>query len=96
MLLVLFSAGLIAVSVVCFMLTDTDLLPEMDEGGFVLDYWTPAGSSLTETNRIISHLEQMLSEVPEIESTSRRTGLRTRPGRSDGSQSRRHPRQVKA
>ncbi|MGE5055679.1 MAG: efflux RND transporter permease subunit [Acidobacteriota bacterium] len=74
-LLLLFSAGLIAVSVVCFMLTDTDLLPEMDEGGFVLDYWTPAGSSLTETNRIISHLEQILSEVPEIESTSRRTGL---------------------
>jgi multidrug efflux pump subunit AcrB len=75
LLLLLFSAGLIAVSVVCFMLTDTDLLPEMDEGGFVLDYWTPAGSSLTETNRIIAHLEKMLSEVPEIESTSRRTGL---------------------
>ncbi|MFL6442256.1 MAG: efflux RND transporter permease subunit [Candidatus Sulfotelmatobacter sp.] len=75
LLLLLFSAGLVAVSVVCFMLTDTDLLPEMDEGGFVLDYWTPAGSSLTETNRIISHLEQMLKEVPEIESTSRRTGL---------------------
>ena len=75
LLLLLFSAGLIAVSVVCFMLTDTDLLPEMDEGGFVLDYWTPAGSSLTETNRIISHLEQMLKEVPEIKSTSRRTGL---------------------
>ena len=74
-LLLLFSAGLIAVSVICFMLTDTDLLPEMDEGGFVLDYWTPAGSSLTETNRMISHLEQMLKEVPEIESTSRRTGL---------------------
>jgi multidrug efflux pump subunit AcrB len=74
-LLLLFSAGLIGVSVVCFMLTDTDLLPEMDEGGFVLDYWTPAGSSLTETNRIIAHLEKMLSEVPEIESTSRRTGL---------------------
>jgi len=74
-LLLLFSAGLIVVSAVCFMLTDTDLLPEMDEGGFVLDYWTPAGSSLTETNRIIAHLERMLSEVPEIESTSRRTGL---------------------
>jgi multidrug efflux pump subunit AcrB len=75
LLLLLFSAGLIVVSAASFMLTDTDLLPEMDEGGFVLDYWTPAGSSLTETNRIIAHLEKMLSEVPEIESTSRRTGL---------------------
>lgn len=75
LLLVLFSAALVVVSVACFMLSDTDLLPEMDEGGFVLDYWTPAGSSLTETNRIISHLERMLADVPEIESTSRRTGL---------------------
>jgi multidrug efflux pump subunit AcrB len=75
LLLVLFSTGLIAISVLCFMFTDTDLLPEMDEGGFVLDYWTPAGSSLTETNRIVGHLEQMLREVPEIESTSRRTGM---------------------
>ena len=75
LILILFSAGLIVISVVCFMFTDTDLLPEMDEGGFVLDYWTPAGSSLTETNRVIRHLEQILREVPEIESTSRRTGL---------------------
>jgi len=74
-LLVLFSAGLVVVSVVCFVFTDTDLLPEMDEGGFVLDYLTPAGSSLTETNRIVGHVEQMLREVPEVESTSRRTGL---------------------
>jgi multidrug efflux pump subunit AcrB len=75
MLLVIFSAALIVVSFICFQFTDTDLLPEMDEGGFVLDYWTPSGSSLTETNRIIGHVEQMLREVPEVESSSRRTGL---------------------
>jgi len=74
-LLILFSAGLVVVSVLCFLFTDTDLLPEMDEGGFVLDYLTPAGSSLTETNRIVGHVEQMLREIPEVESTSRRTGL---------------------
>ena len=75
LLLALFSLGLIAVSILCFELSDTDLLPEMDEGGFVLDYWTPSGSSLTETNRIVGHVEQMLREVPEVESSSRRTGL---------------------
>ena len=75
LLLVIFSAVLIVVSFVCFQFSDTDLLPEMDEGGFVLDYWTPSGSSLTETNRIIGHVEQMLREVPEVESSSRRTGL---------------------
>src|SRR5712672_3563025 len=35
----------------------------------------PAGSSLAETNRVITHIEQMLREMPEVESTSRRTGL---------------------
>ena len=32
----------------------SDLLPEMDEGGFILDYIMPAGSSLTETNRVLA------------------------------------------
>ena len=47
----------------------------MDEGGFILDYIMPAGSSLAETNRVIRHIEQMLRDTPEVESTSRRTGL---------------------
>jgi multidrug efflux pump subunit AcrB len=75
MLLVAFSVALIVISFVCFQFSDTDLLPAMDEGGFVLDYWTPSGSSLTETNRIVGHVEQMLREIPEVESSSRRTGL---------------------
>jgi multidrug efflux pump subunit AcrB len=74
-MLVLFSAVLIVVSYLCYSFSGSDLLPEMDEGGFVIDYLTPAGSSLTETNRVVGHVEQMLREVPEVESTSRRTGL---------------------
>ena len=53
----------------------SDLLPEMDEGGFILDYIMPAGSSLAETNRVLEHVERILHGVPEVESTSRRTGL---------------------
>ena len=53
----------------------SDLLPEMDEGGFILDYIMPAGSSLTETNRVLEHVDQILRSLPEVESTSRRTGL---------------------
>jgi len=53
----------------------SDLLPEMDEGGFILDYFTPAGSSLAESNRMLDHVERILRETPEVESTSRRTGL---------------------
>jgi CzcA family heavy metal efflux pump len=53
----------------------SDLLPAMDEGGFILDYIMPAGSSLTETNRVLEHVERILHATPEVESTSRRTGL---------------------
>ena len=53
----------------------SDLLPEMDEGGFILDYIMPAGSSLTETNRVLEHIDRILHSMPEVESTSRRTGL---------------------
>jgi CzcA family heavy metal efflux pump len=53
----------------------SDLLPQMDEGGFILDYFTPAGSSLAETNRILEHVERILHSMPDVESTSRRTGL---------------------
>ena len=53
----------------------SDLLPEMDEGGFVLDYIMPSGSSLTETNRVLEHVNHILRDMPEVESTSRRTGL---------------------
>ena len=74
-LLVIFSVVLIAVSLVCYHFAETGLLPEMDEGGFTVDYIMPAGSSLAETNRVVSHVEQMLREMPEVESTSRRTGL---------------------
>ncbi|HUZ95574.1 MAG TPA: efflux RND transporter permease subunit [Edaphobacter sp.] len=53
----------------------SDLLPAMDEGAFVLDYLMPAGSSLAETNRVLLHVEQILHNTPEVEITSRRTGL---------------------
>lgn len=69
------SAALILISFVCYRALGSDLLPEMDEGGFVLDYIMPAGSSLQETNRVITQIEKILREVPEVESTSRRTGL---------------------
>lgn len=53
----------------------SDLLPEMDEGGFVLDTLMPAGSALSETNRVLEHVDRILQDTPEVESTSRRTGL---------------------
>jgi multidrug efflux pump subunit AcrB len=49
-------------------------MPEMDEGTFVLDYWSPPGTSLRETNRILIKVENILMSIPEVDSYSRRTG----------------------
>lgn len=66
---------IVVLSTVCYHILGSDLLPEMDEGGFILDYFTPPGSSLSESNRILLHIEEMLQATPEVENTSRRTGL---------------------
>lgn len=75
LLLAVFTVVLIAVSYLCFRSLGTDLLPKMDEGGFIVDYIMPAGSSLEETNRVVSQVEKILRATPEVESTSRRSGL---------------------
>jgi multidrug efflux pump subunit AcrB len=68
-------AILVVLAYVCYINLGTDLLPAMDEGGFILDYVMPPGSSLQETNRVINHVEKIVRAMPEVESTSRRTGL---------------------
>jgi len=70
-----FCAILIVVSYFSYNALGSDLLPAMDEGGFVLDYVMPPGSSLQETNRVINHVESIVKSNPEVDSTSRRTGL---------------------
>jgi CzcA family heavy metal efflux pump len=52
----------------------TGFLPSMDEGGFVLDYLMPVGTSLTETDKTCRKIEGILMELPEVRSFSRRTG----------------------
>ncbi len=69
------SVLLIVASFVSYRALGSDLLPSMDEGGFVFDYIMPAGSSLSETDRVIRHVIQIIRSMPEVESTSRRTGL---------------------
>ena len=71
----LFAAVLIVGSYFCYKALGSDLLPAMDEGGFVLDYITPPGTSLDETNRMVQHITELIRQIPEVESYSRRTGL---------------------
>jgi CzcA family heavy metal efflux pump len=53
---------------------ETGFLPEMDEGGYVIDYWTPPGTSLQESDRMIRRIENVLKSTPEIAAFNRRTG----------------------
>ncbi len=55
---------------------ESDFLPAQDEGAFVIDYFSRPGTSLTETNRMLMHVEEILRKVPEVEGFSRRTGAR--------------------
>src|SRR6266513_997688 len=69
------SVVIVILAFVCYKALGSDLLPEMDEGGFILDYFTPSGSSLAESDRILQHIEEIVRSQPEVENTSRRTGL---------------------
>lgn len=66
----------------------SNFLPEMEEGGFVLDFTAPPGTSLTETGRQLQEVEALIKAVPEVEGYSRRTGTQlgpflTEPNRGD-------------
>jgi multidrug efflux pump subunit AcrB len=63
-------------------------LPQMDEGGFVIDYLTPPGTALAETDRLIKKIERLVAKTPEVAAFSRRTGAEmglyaTQPNKGD-------------
>jgi CzcA family heavy metal efflux pump len=64
----------LAASVLIYWQLETDFLPAFDEGGFVIDYWAPPGTSLAETSRQLDAAEKILSANPDVESYSRRLG----------------------
>ncbi|MFV7234855.1 efflux RND transporter permease subunit [Flavobacterium sp. ZB4R12] len=53
---------------------ETGFLPEMDEGSIILDYESPPGTSLEETDRMLNEVEKIIIQIPEVEAYSRRTG----------------------
>ncbi|GAC1374462.1 MAG: efflux RND transporter permease subunit [Hymenobacter sp.] len=66
----------------------TGFLPDMDEGAIVMDYNSPPGTSIEETDRMLRQAEKLIVKVPEVASYSRRTGTQmgffiTEPNRGD-------------
>jgi multidrug efflux pump subunit AcrB len=68
------AVALIVAGVIAYRFVPTGFLPEMDEGAFVLDYFTPGGTALVETDRLVHIGERILMSTPEIAGISRRTG----------------------
>ena len=69
-----FVAALIVSAFLIFGRLQTGFLPEMDEGSIVLDYTSPPGTSLQETDRMLREVEKIFPSIPEIDTYSRRTG----------------------
>jgi CzcA family heavy metal efflux pump len=73
--LVLLACGLVLISgILIYRQLNTDFLPYFDEGGFVMDFTAPPGTSLTETARILDQAEQAIRTNEDVESYSRRLG----------------------
>ena len=67
-------ALLLLAGFLAYMRVGSGFLPKMDEGGFVLDYYTAPGTSLNETNRELLEVEAILKKDPYVYTFSRRTG----------------------
>jgi len=67
-------AALITAIVLILPRLETGFLPEMDEGSLVMDYTSPPGTSLEETDRMLREAEKIITKVPEVQAYSRRTG----------------------
>jgi len=65
---------LLGLTVLGYHQVGTDFLPAMDEGAIVLDYVTPPGTSLSETDAMLNDAEAALRTVPDVAGYSRRTG----------------------
>ena len=66
--------ALLAGGVALYAAIGSDFLPAMDEGSIILDYWTPPGTSLTDTDAMLQEVERIIVSLPDVQSYSRRTG----------------------
>ncbi|GAB7542364.1 efflux RND transporter permease subunit [Cupriavidus sp. 8B] len=77
---------LLAAGAIAFQHVGSGFMPAMDEGGFVLDYRSPPGTALSETDRLLRQVEGILAATPEVETYSRRTGTGLGGGLSETNQ----------
>src|SRR4030095_13898470 len=74
LLVIVATVAIAVVGALLYFRLETGFLPEMDEGGYVIDYVTPTGTSLMETHTMLKRLESVLQQTPEVAGFIRRTG----------------------
>jgi CzcA family heavy metal efflux pump len=74
---------LLALGGLAFTQVGSGFMPKMDEGGFILDYLSPPGTSLEETDRLLRQVETIIQANPNVDTYSRRTGLQLGGGLSE-------------
>ena len=77
---------LLLVGAFAFTRVGTGFMPAMDEGGFILDYLSPPGTSLEETDRLLRQVETIIRANPYVDTYSRRTGLQLGGGVTEANQ----------
>jgi len=73
-LLLVLLLPLLGIGYLAYSKVPTGFMPRVDEGGFVMDYYTPPGTSLDETNRLMGQVDAILRANPEVDTFSRRLG----------------------
>ncbi len=79
-------APLLVLGYVAYQQVGSGFMPNMDEGGFILDYRTLPGTSLTETDRLLQQVEAIVRADPAVETYSRRTGLQLGGGLTEANE----------
>ncbi len=77
---------LLLVGAIAYHRVGSGFMPHMDEGGFILDYRAPAGTSLSETDRLLRQVEAIIRATPEVRTYSRRTGTQLGGGLTEANE----------
>lgn len=77
---------LLMLGIIMYGQVGSGFIPHMDEGGFILDYICPPGTSLTETDRLLQQVEKIIREEPAVETYSRRTGVQLGGGLTEANE----------
>ena len=76
----------LALGWIAYQQVGSGFMPTMDEGGFILDYRSEPGTSLTETDRLLRQVEAIIRADPNVDTYSRRTGTQLGGGLTEANQ----------